>query len=77
MTGPELKSARLALGLSAAAFAAAFGLPDARHVYGLERGERNGLPAKISPSLARLVNMAIMFDVVRERLIRPDSRPLA
>lgn len=68
MTPAELKSARHSLGLSAEGFAQAFGVASGRTVRGWETGARNGKPATMPRPVLILLQLAMEFPEVRERL---------
>jgi transcriptional regulator with XRE-family HTH domain len=59
MTADELRAARKRLGMTARVFAQTFMVSSGRQVYALEKGERDGRPAHISPAVAFLIRQRI------------------
>jgi transcriptional regulator with XRE-family HTH domain len=73
MTADELKAARHSLGLSAEAFARAFGIASGRTVRGWESGERNGKAAPVPDPVALLVQLALALPAARAWIFERQS----
>lgn len=67
MTGHELRQARLALGVSGEAFAAAL-FVSVRTLRGWEAGHRDGRPIEVPELVALVTELALKNATVRRRL---------